>query len=111
MVMKILIPLTNLPKALSVVVAFPLVFLSTIYYILTMTITQTIDIPADRRITVPHEVPTGPVIFTFTPEPAKKKSRMTEAEEIEHINRNADRLNAEAEDVLKYQVPLWENAE
>jgi len=34
-----------------------------------MTITQTIDIPADRRITleVPREVPTGPVILAFTP--------------------------------------------
>jgi len=34
-----------------------------------MTITQTIDIPADRRITleVPSEVPTGRVILTFTP--------------------------------------------
>jgi len=32
-----------------------------------MTITQTIEIPADRRITVPSEVPTGPVILTFTP--------------------------------------------
>jgi len=35
-------------------------------YIQFMTITQTIDIPADRRITVPREVPTGPVILTFT---------------------------------------------
>jgi len=33
-----------------------------------MTITQTVDIPADRRITVPREVPTGRVILTFTPE-------------------------------------------
>jgi len=32
-----------------------------------MTITQTIDIPADRRITVPHEVPTGRTIIAFTP--------------------------------------------
>ena len=32
-----------------------------------MTITQTIDIPADRRITVPLEVPTGRTILTFTP--------------------------------------------
>jgi len=32
-----------------------------------MTITQTVEIPADRRITVPREVPTGPVILTFTP--------------------------------------------
>jgi len=42
-----------------------------------MTITQTVDIPADRRITleVPREVPSGPVILTFTPaSPAKKDS-------------------------------------
>jgi len=32
-----------------------------------MTITKTVEIPADRRITVPSEVPTGPVILTFTP--------------------------------------------
>jgi len=34
-----------------------------------MTITQTIDIPADRRITldVPREVPTGRTIIAFTP--------------------------------------------
>ena len=32
-----------------------------------MTITQTVVIPADRRITVPAEVPTGPVVLTFTP--------------------------------------------
>ena len=33
-----------------------------------MTITQTVDIPADRRITleVPREIPSGPVILTFT---------------------------------------------
>ena len=34
-----------------------------------MAITQTVDIPADRRliIEVPHEVPVGKVILTFTP--------------------------------------------
>ena len=34
-----------------------------------MIITQTVEIPADRRITieVPREVPTGPVVLTFTP--------------------------------------------
>ena len=32
-----------------------------------MTITKTIDVPADRRVTLPSEVPTGPVILTFTP--------------------------------------------
>ena len=34
-----------------------------------MTITQTVDIPASRRliIDVPPEVPTGPIILAFTP--------------------------------------------
>jgi len=32
-----------------------------------MTITQTVDIPADRRITVPREIPTRSVIVSFTP--------------------------------------------
>jgi len=74
-----------------------------------MTITQTIEIPADRRITleVPREIPTGPVILTFTVPQADKKRKMTEAEEIEYINRNADRLNAEALDVLSYQADIF----
>jgi hypothetical protein len=38
-----------------------------------------------------------------TVSPTPTRSKMTEAEELEHINRNADRLNAEAEDVLSYQ--------
>jgi hypothetical protein len=38
---------------------------------------------------------------TVSAVPARFK--MTEAEELEYINRNADRLNAEAEDVLSYQ--------
>jgi hypothetical protein len=38
---------------------------------------------------------------TVPPAPARPK--MTEAEELAYINRNADRLNAEAEDVLAYQ--------
>ena len=34
-----------------------------------MTITQTVEIPVDHRLTidVPPEVPAGPVILTFTP--------------------------------------------
>jgi hypothetical protein len=35
--------------------------------------------------------------------PAPVRSKMTEVEELAYINRNADRLNAEAEDVLAYQ--------
>jgi len=78
-----------------------------------MTITQTIDIPADRRITleVPSEVPAGRTIIAFTPAKAEVKRKITEAEEIEYINRHADRLNAEAMDVLSYQVPLWDDEE
>jgi len=69
-----------------------------------MTITQTVDVPENRRITleVPPQIPMGPVILTFTPVSVLKK-RMSEAEEMELINRNADRLNAEAIDVLSYQ--------
>ena len=37
-----------------------------------MSVTQTVDIPENHRITidVPHEVPAGPVILTYTPTPA-----------------------------------------
>jgi len=78
-----------------------------------MTITQTIEIPADRRITldVPCEVPTGRTIIAFTPVKAEVKPRMTEEEELELINKHADELNAEAMDVLSYQVPLWDDEE
>jgi len=73
-----------------------------------MTVTQTVEIPADRRITleVPAEVPTGSVILTFTSPQVDKKRKITEAEEIEYINRNADRLNAQALDALSYQADL-----
>jgi len=38
-------------------------------YILLMSVTQTVEIPASHRLTidVPREVPAGPVILTFTP--------------------------------------------
>jgi len=38
-----------------------------------MTITQTVEIPSDRRLTieVPKEIPAGRVILTFTPEQPK----------------------------------------
>jgi len=67
-----------------------------------MTITQTVEIPADHRLTidVPNEIPAGPVVLTFTP-PAKRK--LTEAEEIEYIKRNAEWLNKQAEDSLEFQ--------
>ena len=42
-------------------------------YIFSMSVTQTVDVPPSRRLTieVPHEVPVGPVILTLTPAPAK----------------------------------------
>ena len=73
-----------------------------------MVITQTVEIPSDRRliIDVPSEIPTGQVILTFTTSlPTKRK--MTKAEEIEYINRNAESLNKEAMDVLSYQVDIF----
>ena len=75
-----------------------------------MTITQTVEIPADRRliIDVPDEVPPGTTILAFTPAASIKK-RMSEAEEIELLNKNAERLRQETLDVLSYQVPLWED--
>jgi len=37
-----------------------------------MSITQTVEVPANHRLTVdvPREIPTGPVILTFTPKTA-----------------------------------------
>ena len=70
-----------------------------------MTVTQTIDIPANRRqmtIDIPREIPAGRTIITFSPISASKR-KMTRAEEIEYINLNAESLNREAEDVLLYQ--------
>jgi hypothetical protein len=42
-----------------------------------MSVTQTVEIPASRRITleVPPEVPTGSVILTFTPKPAGQEQK------------------------------------
>jgi len=41
-----------------------------------MSVTQTVEIPANRRLIldVPHEVPTGAVILTFTPIGASDKT-------------------------------------
>ena len=73
-----------------------------------MAITQTVTIPANHRliIDVPHEVPAGPVILTFTPAP--KAPAMSAEQEMELFRLHADELNAEAEDVLLYQNPIFE---
>jgi hypothetical protein len=72
-----------------------------------MTITQTVEIPESRRLTieVPSEIPTGRTILTFTPAPAEAAAppgaKYTEAQlrEIECINRHAEELNREAMEV------------
>ena len=84
--------------------ALPLLFFLLSCYILLMTVTQTIDIPVDRRVTIPPEIPMGKVILTFTPASAiKEPIQRSEARDIEIINKNAERLNREAMDVLSYQ--------
>ena len=61
-----------------------------------MTITQTVEIPADRRLTieVPREVPTGRTIIAFTP--------MPEPESItEKLNSYYKNHNSRLDDDLK----------
>jgi hypothetical protein len=69
-----------------------------------MSVTQTVEIPASRRLTidVPCEVPVGRSVLTFTAVPAVREE-MPQAQELELINRNAERLNREALDVLSFQ--------
>jgi hypothetical protein len=66
---------------------------------------QTIEIPNSRRLTidVPRAIPTGKVMLTFTSKPKAPASMGSEARDIELINRNAERLNQEALDVLSFQ--------
>jgi len=69
-----------------------------------MSITQTVEIPVNHRLTidVPPEVPAGQAEIRFFPASAGKE-KMSEAQEMEFIKRNAERLNREAIDVLSYQ--------
>ena len=69
-----------------------------------MTIIQTVEIPASRRliIDVTREIPAGRTILAFTPVSAIREG-MSEAQEIELINRNAERLKQETLDVLSFQ--------
>ena len=64
-----------------------------------MSVTQTVEIPADHRLTidVPPEVPSGPVILTFTP-----KAPVTEQDETEYLcssPANRERLEKAIENV------------
>jgi hypothetical protein len=64
-----------------------------------MSVTQTVEIPANHRLTidVPPEVPSGTVILTFTP-----KTPVTEHDETEYLCRspaNRKRLETAIEDI------------
>ena len=82
-----------------------------------MTIEQTIEVPASRRITldVPSQIPVGRVIVAFTPVPKAVPSKSLsgskvtltaeeEAQDKELYAIHAEELNREAEDVLLYQA-------
>jgi len=75
-----------------------------------MSVTQTVEIPVNHRLTidVPPEVPTGRAIIYFFPASAGNE-KMSEEQEIELFRLHADELNAEAEDVLLYQIPIFED--
>ena len=76
-----------------------------------MSITQTVEIPASRRLTldVPYEIPTGKAILTFTPVSAVRNSRELEnAEKIWAYNRSHS-VEIKAE-MLKLQGSLGENS-
>jgi len=60
-----------------------------------MTITQTVEIPANRRITleVPREVPAGRVILTITPVEEKNTIEFIDASTNDVINAGDEILN------------------
>jgi hypothetical protein len=68
--------------------------------------TLTIDIQDEGVLTLLRDMERLDLLHVTprnTVSPAPALPQMTEAEELEYINRNADRLNAEADDVLSYQ--------
>jgi hypothetical protein len=73
-------------------------------YIFLMSVTQTVEIPVSHRLTidVPSEIPAGRAVLVFTPA-STGREKMSEAQELELINRNIERLNREAVDVLSFQ--------
>ena len=66
-----------------------------------MTITQTVDIPVSRRITidVPSEVPVGPVILTFTPAGNDKGTKYTTLSDKQAVSMTSEVIE-------KYRIAL-----
>jgi hypothetical protein len=69
--------------------------------------TLTIDIKNSDVLTLLRDMERLDLLHVATRDtavsPVPARPKMTGAEELAYINRNADRLNAEAEDVLSYQ--------
>jgi hypothetical protein len=64
-----------------------------------MTITKTIDIPANRWINVPDEVPTGKVVLTFTP--------MTETDLVEFADASAEEVMTAGNKILDEHIAAF----
>jgi len=79
-----------------------------------MAITQTVEIPADRRITidVPLEVPTGRVILTFSPMAvpsveAVSRVSPTATDSIEFVNASANEVMAAGDEILNNHLAAF----
>jgi hypothetical protein len=68
--------------------------------------TLTIDVKDSGVLALLRDMERLDLLRVTTPEkvsPVPARLKMTETEELAYINRNAERLNDEAEDVLLYQ--------
>jgi len=64
-----------------------------------MPITQTVEITADRRITVPSDVPTGKTIISFTP--------VAEKDIIEFADASNEEVMAIGEEILNKHISAF----
>ena len=87
-----------------------IVFLSFLCYICCMMITQTVEIPPDRLITlkVPPQIPTGRVTLSFSPEvdncPLCAKYQNPETGELQ-LNAETTASIQEVDDMLAGKIP------
>jgi hypothetical protein len=72
-------------------------------YIYLMSIMQTVEIPANRRLTidVPREVPVGPTILTFRPATAKKTDKAEQKHGTPVTERSAGSLTPHTDALIK----------
>jgi hypothetical protein len=69
-----------------------------------MSVTQTVEVPANHRliVDVPHEIPAGPVILTFTPKAAPKSGKRGGFGCAKGKYRMAEDFDAPLEDLKDY---------